>query len=164
MEPEPEFRLMPEQASTPAPLVDGVFWELNALTIFFTILIAGLLLYFAVKYRRRSDEIPQPVAGSLRLELFWTGAPLLIVLYLFWRSTSVYFTMITPPADTMPDGGSASPPAAPHRSSVISAVADAHRRTPMRISRTTTVEDFHLRITLTEDSWKDQRSPPHVHV
>src|SRR5688500_36180 len=95
MEPQPEFRLMPEQASTTASLVDGVFWELNAVTIFFTILIAGLLLYFAVKYRRRSDDIPQPQVGSLRLELFWTGVPFLIVMYLFYRSTSVYFTMIT---------------------------------------------------------------------
>ena len=35
---------------------------------------------------------------------------------------------------------------------------------PMRVSRTTTVRDFHLRITLTEDSCRDQRSLPHVHV
>jgi cytochrome c oxidase subunit II len=98
---EPEFKLMPEQASTIAPLVDGVFWELNIVTIFFTVLIAGLLFYFGIRYRRRSDAIPQPVAGSLRLELFWTGVPFLIVMYLFWRSTSVYFTMITPPANTM---------------------------------------------------------------
>jgi long-chain acyl-CoA synthetase len=32
------------------------------------------------------------------------------------------------------------------------------------VSRTTTVRDFHFRITLTDDSCGDQRSPPHVHV
>jgi cytochrome c oxidase subunit 2 len=98
---ESEFELFPKQASTFAPMVDGVFWELMAITAFFTVLIAGLLLRFAIKYRRRSEEPPKPIEGSLRLELFWTIVPLVIVLYVFYRSTSVFFTMITPPADTM---------------------------------------------------------------
>jgi cytochrome c oxidase subunit 2 len=96
-----EFALLPEQGSTIAPLVDGVFWELTALTAFFTVLIAVLLMYFAIKYHRRSEQPPPPVEGSLKLELFWTIVPLFIVLYVFWRATSVYFTMITPPPDTL---------------------------------------------------------------
>jgi cytochrome c oxidase subunit 2 len=84
-----------------APLVDGVFGELMALTVFFTVLIAVLLMYFAIKYRRRAEQPPPPVEGSLKLELVWTVIPLIIVLYIFWRATSVYFTMITPPQDTL---------------------------------------------------------------
>jgi cytochrome c oxidase subunit 2 len=97
-----EFELHPAQASTTAPLVDGVYFELVAITAFFTLLIAFLLMYFAIKYRRRSEaERPRPVEGSLRLELFWTFVPLAIVLYIFYRSASVYFTMITPPRDAL---------------------------------------------------------------
>jgi cytochrome c oxidase subunit 2 len=51
-----EFALFPEQGSTVAPLVDGVFWELMALTVFFTLLIAVLLMYFAIKYRHRRSR------------------------------------------------------------------------------------------------------------
>jgi cytochrome c oxidase subunit II len=96
-----EFSLMPPQGSTVAPQVDRLFWELTGITAFFTALIAMLLLRFAIKYRRRSEEPPPPVAGSLRLELAWTVIPLVIVLYLFYRSTTVFFTMITPPDNAM---------------------------------------------------------------
>ncbi|MCI0684615.1 MAG: cytochrome c oxidase subunit II [Gemmataceae bacterium] len=98
---EADFELFPAQASTIAPLVDGVFWELTAVTAFFTVLIAVMIMVFAIKYRRRSQELPRRIEGSLRLELFWTIVPLVIVMYLFYHSTSVYFTMITPPADAM---------------------------------------------------------------
>src|SRR5688572_29631610 len=97
-----EFALLPEANSTYAPDVDNLFLLLTGITAFFTLLIAFLLLYFAIKYRRRSaTEIPRPVAGSLRLELFWTIVPLIIVLLIFYESSRVFFKMITPPPDTM---------------------------------------------------------------
>jgi cytochrome c oxidase subunit 2 len=99
---EGEFELHPKAASTGAPLVDGLYFELVTIALFFTVLIAGLLLYLGVKYRRRSeDERPKPVAGSIRLELFWSAVPFVIVMYVFFRSASVYFTMVTPPDDAL---------------------------------------------------------------
>lgn len=99
---EGEFELHPKQASTVAPLVDGVYFELVAITVFFTLLIAILLMYFAIKHRRRSeDEQPRPVAGSLRLEIVWTVVPLLIAMYIFFRSAGVFMTMVTPPQDAL---------------------------------------------------------------
>ena len=97
-----EFAFLPEATSSYAGEVDGLFLLLTGITAFFTLLIALSLLYFAIKYRRRSaHEVPRPIAGSLRLELFWTIVPLIIVLFIFYRASSVFFTMITPPADTM---------------------------------------------------------------
>jgi len=45
--------LFPEQASTLAPRVDALFYFLVAVSLFFGLLIAFLIVYFAVKYRRR---------------------------------------------------------------------------------------------------------------
>jgi cytochrome c oxidase subunit II len=99
---EGEFELHPKAASTGAPLVDGLYFELVGITAFFTVLIAVLLLYLGIKYRRRSeDERPRPVAGSLRLELFWSAVPLVIVMYIFFRSASIFLTMVTPPDDAL---------------------------------------------------------------
>src|SRR4051812_40835957 len=97
-----DFALFPEQASTHAPRVDGVFFFILAVLVFFTVLIAVMLLYFGIRYRRRSDaDRPKPIEGSLKLELFWTLVPLGIALFIFYYSASVYFQMITPPPDTM---------------------------------------------------------------
>src|SRR5207302_6918492 len=48
--------LFPERASTMATRVDALYFFLLALAAFFSLLIAGLIVYFAVKYRRRSPE------------------------------------------------------------------------------------------------------------
>ncbi|MCI0460089.1 MAG: cytochrome c oxidase subunit II [Gemmataceae bacterium] len=94
--------LWPEQASTIAPRVDAVTSFLLALTTFFTILIFTLVIFFAIKYRRRAEnEVPRPVAGSMRLELTWTIIPLLIVMVIFVWGTDVYFEMARPPENAL---------------------------------------------------------------
>src|ERR1043166_4352852 len=72
---------------------------LAAITLFFTIAIFLTIFYFMVKYRRRSpDERPQPIEGSVPLEIVWTGIPALIVLALFFWGSSLYFINAqTPP-------------------------------------------------------------------
>ena len=68
------FPLLPEQASSQAGEVDALFFFIVAVTIAFTIGISLVVLYFAVRYRRRSDEDrPKEIHGSLWLELVWTG-------------------------------------------------------------------------------------------
>ena len=48
--PEHSFRLFPESASTFAGSVDGLYLYLLLLSAFFSVLIAFLVIYFAVKY------------------------------------------------------------------------------------------------------------------
>src|SRR5207245_184036 len=73
--------LFPEQASTMAPRVDNLYFFLLAVSIFFSLLIAGLIVFYAIKYRRRSpDEVGGVIAGGLALELTWTIVPLLITM------------------------------------------------------------------------------------
>jgi cytochrome c oxidase subunit 2 len=99
---EPSFRLVPHQASTLAPQVDGVFLFIILVSVFFSTLAAILLIFFAVRYRRRSDNfIPKPVLGSNRLEVTWLVIMLVLFLTMFYSGASVYFTSIRPPDDSM---------------------------------------------------------------
>lgn len=94
----PRFQLHPDSASTFSGEVDALYFFLVALTAFFTLLIAGLVVAFAIKYRRRSDdEIPQPFEGALHLEILWTVIPLGIVLVIFGWSAKIYMTLSRPP-------------------------------------------------------------------
>ena len=82
--------------------VDALYFFLLALSAFFALLIAGLIVYFAVKYRRRSpDAVGENIHGSTVLELTWTGIPLLITMVIFVWGASVYYAMARPPDDTL---------------------------------------------------------------
>src|SRR5258708_39495737 len=94
--------LFPERASTIAYRVDALYFFLLAVGIFFSLLIAGLIVFFAVRYRRRSaDAVGERIHGNLTLELAWTGIPLVITMVIFVWSASVYFAMARPPDETL---------------------------------------------------------------
>lgn len=96
------LRLVPEQASTVAGQVDALFLFLVAITVFFTGLIFLLVVVFALKYRRRSDdERPKAIHGSLVLEALWTVIPLGIALAIFVWGTYLYYVISRPPAAAM---------------------------------------------------------------
>jgi cytochrome c oxidase subunit II len=94
--------LFPQQASAQAAQVDAVYFFMVAVTAFFSLLIAILVVVFAVKYRRRSDdEIGDPIHGSLPLELLWTFVPFGIVMIMFGWGAKVFFDLYRPPAGAM---------------------------------------------------------------
>lgn len=96
------FGLFPEQASKLAPEVDALYLYLWGITIFFTVLIFALILYFAIKYRRRrEDEVPHPVVESVKLELFYTIVPFLIAMTIFAWGTKVAFDIYKEPVDPL---------------------------------------------------------------
>ncbi len=68
--------VMPRQASTLAPDIDGLFWFITAIDAFFFILIATLALVFVKRYRRRSpDEITPHIPHNQKLEIAWSVIP-----------------------------------------------------------------------------------------
>jgi len=94
--------LFPFGASTMASRVAALYLFLIAVTAFFSLLIAGLIVYFAVKYRRRSpDAVGERIHGSVMLEIGWTVVPFLITMVIFMWGASVYFAMASPPAETL---------------------------------------------------------------
>lgn len=95
-----DFPLFPEQASSVAQQVDALYFVTVALCVFFATLVTVLVVVFAVKYRRKSDdEIPRQIAGHLGLELFWTAIPLVLAMGMFVWATVVYFHLVTPPTN-----------------------------------------------------------------
>src|SRR5678816_967609 len=94
--------LFPERASTMAGRVDALYFFLIAITVFFSLLIAGLIVYYAIKYRRRDpDSVGEVIHGGLMLELTWTVIPFLISMVIFGWGASVFFAMSRPPDETL---------------------------------------------------------------
>jgi cytochrome c oxidase subunit 2 len=98
----PTLPFFPEQASTMAPRVDNLYFYLLAVSAFFSVLIALLVIIFAIRYRRRSEaELPKPVEGSLKLEIAWSVIPLAIALSFFFWGAKLFFAMNRPPNDAL---------------------------------------------------------------
>ena len=94
--------LFPEAASTIATRVDALYFFLLGLSAFFSLLIAGLIVYYAIKYRRRSPrEIGRKIHAHNALEITWTVIPLLITMFLFVWASRVYVEMVRPPDETL---------------------------------------------------------------
>jgi cytochrome c oxidase subunit 2 len=97
-----EVPLFPEQASTIAQRVDALFFFLCAVCGTMAILVAALVVYFAIKYHRRAEDVPTPrIIGNNRLEWFWTISPLLVFLIMFLWGASIYTSVAMPPPDAM---------------------------------------------------------------
>jgi cytochrome c oxidase subunit 2 len=96
------FPFFPEQASAQAAQVDGIYFFMLAVTAFFSLLIAGLVVVFAIKFRRRhKDEVGANIHGSLALELLWTIIPFMITMVMFVWGAKVFFSIYRPPAGAM---------------------------------------------------------------
>jgi cytochrome c oxidase subunit II len=94
--------LFPERASTMAGRVDALYFFLLGIAAFFSLLIAGLIVYYAVKYRRRSpDAVGANIHGGLALEIAWSVVPLIITMVIFVWGASVFFAMSRPPDETL---------------------------------------------------------------
>src|SRR5258706_2324136 len=101
----PNAPLFPAQGSTLAPEVDPLVLYALAGAVFFSTLIAVLVVTFAVKYRRRSPaQIGTEVTDEktkLVLELGWSGIPLLLLMSLFVWGAKVFFAQNRPPANAV---------------------------------------------------------------
>jgi cytochrome c oxidase subunit 2 len=96
--------LFPEQASTVAGQVDALLFFLLGISVFFTLLIAGLIIVFMVRYRRRPenvDYVPE-THGSLALEGLWTAIPFGIAMVIFFWAASIFATIHRAPDDAIP--------------------------------------------------------------
>src|ERR1700704_2523831 len=97
-----KFQLFPVQASTLAPEVDHLLYFLLAITVFFTLLIFGAIFYFAIRYRRRSDnELPHVTHTGYTLEILWSVIPFGLTMVMFTWGASIFFTASKPPNDAI---------------------------------------------------------------
>ena len=97
-----KFELFPEQASKMAPQIDALYFYLVGVTVFFTVLIGALIVYFAVKYRRQhDDERPAEIHPSKLLEASWIIIPFILVMVMFAWGAVIFVNASRPPASAM---------------------------------------------------------------
>src|SRR5215831_7389067 len=91
------FPFVPESASTMSADVDALYFYISGVTLFFTLLISFVIIFFVIRYRRRNPfEIPRPIEGSTKLETLWSVIPLLIAMTIFFWGAKVYFAQYRP--------------------------------------------------------------------
>ena len=93
-------------ASTPAKSIFGLSLFVLAVTGAIFLVVFTLLLYSAVKFRKRRDDDgrePTQVYGSNQVELAWTIIPILIVVALFMATARVIAIVqkTTPPSNAI---------------------------------------------------------------
>ena len=94
-----QVAIFPHEASTTARNVDMLFLFLFVICGAVTLLVGALMLYFAVRYRRRPGEVGNPPETRpwMALEWFWTITPLLIFTVMFAAGARTYFNAFRPP-------------------------------------------------------------------
>lgn len=88
-----------EAASRTAVQVDAVFVFIAAVSLFFFLLVEGMLVYFALKYRRRKGEEAaalSDVRSNALLEAIWIVIPSLVVVAFFYYGYVVFRDMRRP--------------------------------------------------------------------
>jgi cytochrome c oxidase subunit 2 len=96
-----EVAFYPTQASTTAHSVDMLVWFLFGVCGAVGLLVATLLIGFAIRYRRRpGGGPPGPMPGNTPLEVFWTVTPMLIFVVFFIWGATVYFNAYRAPDDS----------------------------------------------------------------
>src|SRR3984893_3720658 len=81
----------------------SIFWIAMAVLV----IVGGLIVYAALRFRRTDDREPAQVHGNPRLEVLWTAIPVLIVSFVFFRTTlrMDYVRNRTAPLHAMQDTG-----------------------------------------------------------
>ena len=89
---------MPRAVNKAADASDMMFYSVLGLSAFFFFAIAGVVIYFVIKYRHRPGHKAEPSAGhNDALEITWTIIPTIICVFLFWYGWRSYIHVVTPP-------------------------------------------------------------------
>ncbi len=96
------WNLLPEQASTFAAEVDRMYIVLTILSLLFALPIAGLVIYFGVKYRRGAKvDRTGALHESTPLELSWVTLLVILSLAVFVWGSQLYVRMYAMPDDAL---------------------------------------------------------------
>jgi len=92
---------MPEQGSTYASEVDSIFYFIFWVSLFFFVLVVGLMILFVLRYRRRAENEAVALSPhhSTRLEMTWSLIPLALVIVMFVVGFRSYLKLSLTPRD-----------------------------------------------------------------
>lgn len=94
--------LMPEANSDYAVQIDWLYFYLNAVSVFFTVLVFALIIVFTIKYRRKSDaDRPHGHHESPWLEIIGSVIPFFLFMSMFVWGALLYVKSSIPPKDAL---------------------------------------------------------------
>ncbi len=93
---------MPEQGTAIAKQVDNLYGFLLVVSFISCAILIGGMLYFAVKYKRKSQNDKTPyITHDIRLEILWSVVPLIIFLMVFGWGWVIYHEMREMPKNAL---------------------------------------------------------------
>jgi cytochrome c oxidase subunit 2 len=95
--------IMPSASSTMAGEVDSLFYFILYASIIFFIIVVAVTAYFLVRYRRRKGniELTSGVDHNIKLEIFWTVIPTILVFIVFYWGFNTFLKMHVAPNDAI---------------------------------------------------------------
>ena len=92
------MKWLPPAASTFAPNVDFVLTLITIISVVSCVLISFMLIYFVIKYRRKTDNDPTPaITHNTFLETLWTVIPTILCIVIFLYGYVYYDEYTTTP-------------------------------------------------------------------
>ncbi len=81
--------------------VDRAFWYIFVVSAILLTGITIVMIYFAIRYRRSKNPVPEDIRDNWKLEVIWTIIPTLIALSMFWVGWSSYTGLRNVPDDAI---------------------------------------------------------------
>jgi cytochrome c oxidase subunit II len=95
------FDFMPEGATAWAEKIDWINNWITDVSVICTLLITGVMIYFAIRYR--NTKYPNPtskVHHNTLIEIVWTVIPSVVCVYVFYFGFTYYKEMREPPSNS----------------------------------------------------------------
>jgi cytochrome c oxidase subunit 2 len=94
--------LLPIQASTQAADIDNLYIFITWVSAAFFILIAGLIAWFLISYRRKGpNDVTPHITHNTNLEIAWSVIPLIICIFIFFWGFHGFMRANVAPGEAM---------------------------------------------------------------
>ncbi len=94
-----QMQVLPNVGTEIAGKWDSLFYFLVFTSLFFFVLVIGLLVWFVFKYREKSvDQVVGNIVHNQKLEFVWVSLPTILVLFIFSWGWVVYDRLKNAPA------------------------------------------------------------------
>ncbi len=92
----------PPSGSTLAPQTDWAFYYIYWISVVFTALIVGVMIFFMLRYRHRKNWDGEESANhGLALEITWSVIPFLLTIVMWWKGVESYMFSDVMPQNAM---------------------------------------------------------------
>lgn len=81
--------------------VDSAFLIITGISVFFLVVLTGLMIYFVIKYNKKKGQPAIQIKDNMVLEITWITIPMLLVLYMFYIGWEGFIPMRQAPKDAM---------------------------------------------------------------